>query len=221
MSLNSNLSNPLTPIIASTTSKASLNIPTGISPTTPIDGDIWYDSTQKAISDNINGVTQKLSGCIFTATGNAANSNSIALLTIIGTGIGTKTLPANFWVIGKTIRITAGGVISNTGTPTINTVAFIGATNVAGTGAYITTTGLSNVGFKVEVYMTCRSTGVTGTVRGQTNVWINNSTYFSTGAGNTTIDTTALNILDIQTQWGTASVSNAIIGTTCIIEILN
>ena len=206
---------------ASSTANSSFNIPIGVAPTTPVDGDIWYDSTQKAISNNVNGVNQKLSGCLFTATGNAANSNSTALTTIIGSGVGTKTLPANFWTVGKTIRIIVGGVISNTGTPTINTIAFIGATNVAGTGYYATTTGLSSVGCKIEIYITCRSTGVSGTVRAQTNVWINNSTYFSTGAGNTTIDTTISNALDVQTQWGTASTSNIITGTTCIIEVLN
>lgn len=47
-----------TKLAASTTSKASLNVPSGTAPTSPENGDIWFDGTNLKI--RINGVTRTI-----------------------------------------------------------------------------------------------------------------------------------------------------------------
>lgn len=44
--------------VASTTARASFNIPLGVAPTSPVNGDIWYDGTH--FYGRVNGVTKQL-----------------------------------------------------------------------------------------------------------------------------------------------------------------
>ena len=48
----------LVQIAASTTSRASLNLAAGTAPTSPVDGDIWYDGTH--FYGRVAGVTKQL-----------------------------------------------------------------------------------------------------------------------------------------------------------------
>lgn len=49
-----------------TTAKASLNVPAGVAPTTPVDGDVWTTTT--GVFARVNGVTQRLSPIVATGT---------------------------------------------------------------------------------------------------------------------------------------------------------
>jgi hypothetical protein len=57
---NAIIANSLIRCGASTTNSASFNIPAGTAPTTPTNGDIWFDGTDNGLKIRINGVTRTI-----------------------------------------------------------------------------------------------------------------------------------------------------------------
>lgn len=139
-------------------------------------------------------------------------------------------LPANFLVVGSTLRITADGVFSNTATPTLLLGVYIGGvagTALAATGATTTTTGASNWPWRVEYTCTVRTVGSSGTIMGQGFVDLATSLTAvtripipSTALATVTFDSTAAKAITIGAQWGTASASNTLTCHNMIVESL-
>lgn len=76
------------------------------------------------------------------------------------------TIPANEPIVGATYRMTAWGVASVTGTPTITIRTRVGGlagTLQANSGARTASTGVLKHGWKVEADVVCLTTGVSGT----------------------------------------------------------
>lgn len=130
------------------------------------------------------------------------------------------TLPANFLQAGSALRLTAHGVFSNTGTPTLIVGFYYGGVAgiaLAATAATTTTTGATNWSWRAECLVTVRSTGSSGTAwtQGQfanpTALTTQSSIVMpGTAPAAVTIDTTAAKTLTVGAQWGTASASNTI-----------
>ena len=211
---------------ASTTSQASLRIRSGSAPTSPNNGDVWNDSTQKSLHFYTNGVKTNMPGVLFTQTATATVANTLTETSILSTGVGTKTLPTNFFVAGKTIRVRVEGYVSNLVTPTIQIKVKLGSTVVLDTTAVTMTTITGSRRFSVEGTITCRTNGASGTIFSQGEV-----KYFSIASTanfidmvnttTTTIDTTITQIIDVTCTWGTANASNTISSTDATIQILN
>ena len=191
------------------------------------DGDIWNDSTQKALQTFVSGIEQTLSGCIFTQTADQTIANTTTETTMFGTGVGTLTLPANFWTVGKTIRVEIHGDFADTGNPTAEIQAYYGETSLIDSGA-IALSGLGGTEeWECEVIITCRSVGGSGTL--QTVIdWEYETTTGSSAierldvAGALqTVDTTASGALDVTFQWGTAAAANTIHSHVAFVQILN
>lgn len=214
---------------ASTTSSASLNIPAGTAPSSPVEGDMWADSTQKAEIGFIDGIKQARNGCIFTQTADKTVTNTVTETSIVGTGVGTATLPANFFVAGKSVRFKIGGVYSTpVSVPSIVVKIKLGSTIIA----QVTTTSLlsnaSSLEFNGEVTLTCRSTGASGTV--MTHGYIEYATgitgtiavdALNNGGATTTVDTTASKLLDATITWDSATSTRIAKSTVCTMEVLN
>jgi len=191
------------------------------------EGDIWNDSTQEALQTFVSGIEQTLVGAIFTQTADQTIANTVTETTLFGTGVGTLTLPANFWAVGKTIRIEIHGDFADTGNPTAEVQAYYGATSLIDSGA-IALAGLGGTEeWKTEVIITCRSVGATGTLETVID-WEYETTTGSSAierldvAGTTTVvDTTASGALDVTFQWGTAVAANTITSTVGFVEVLN
>lgn len=212
--------------VASTTSKPSGRIPQGTAPTSLTDGDYWHSSTQKTIRAYLSGITQNLSATLFTGTANANVVNTVTETTIIGTGSGSLALPANFFVAGKTIRITLKGGIETTGTPTLRIRIKLGSTTILDTTAITLVAITGTQLFEITAELTCRSTGASGSVMGEgkfnyfsSKTVINPvSMYLGTAV---TVDTTAAQTIDVTAEWGTASSANAIRHRISAFEVLN
>lgn len=191
------------------------------------DGDIWLDSTQKGLQTYVNGIEQGVPGCLLTQTADQTIANTTTETLLLGTGVGTNTLPADFFVVGKTVRIIVHGTIANTGTPTIRLRLRLGASLIVDSGVVT----LSSLGgtrpFRAEYLLTCRSTGATGTIEGA--IWFS----YTNAAGATdarvinvapasgTVDTTSSQDVNPSVKWGTASPSNTITSRLGSIEVLN
>lgn len=199
------------------------------------DGDIWYDSTQKAMQVFVDGIEQTLVGVIFTQTADKSVTNTTTETTIIGTGVGGLALPANFWVAGKTIRIRIGGVYSTVAaTGDIVTIRVkLDAVVIALKATSALLTGATNLSWWGQVDITCRSTGATGTVQARGSVRYQITAVGGvaedelddpTGAAGTataTIDTTQGDTLDVTVQHSAANASNTVKSICATVEVLN
>ncbi|MGH7179154.1 MAG: hypothetical protein ACREJC_17380 [Tepidisphaeraceae bacterium] len=165
----------------------------------------------------------------FTATASATVANTTTETTLIGSGVGSLTFAANSLVAGRSIRIRARGYWG-TDAVTAGTMRWrikLGSTTVLDTGVITPTVGITNLLWKLDADITCRTTGASGTVFGQgyvdrqemagiadfKNAMVNTAT--------TTIDTTAAQALDVTFAWGTADADNTITSSNVTVEVLN
>lgn len=159
---------------------------------------------------------------LFVQTASATVSNTAVETTLVGAGDGITTLPANFFLVGKTIKITALGYHSAVANPTINIKIKFGSTTILTTGI-VSSGNSTDTLIEIRAYITCRSTGVGGTVQSE-------GFYLETGGGSnhfgmvntttTSIDTTVAQAIDITVQWGTASNSNTITVSNMMVELV-
>ena len=191
----------------------------------PASGDFWYDTTQKTYAARTAGATSFSSGVLYVGTSTVTVANSTTETSMLGTGVGSATLPANFAVVGRTIRVRSHGFISDTATPSSTIKIKLGAvTLITSTGSL--PSGLSNAEVTFEFVFTFRSIGATGTVIGQGVSRITSGAFVSSAAralvmtAPVTIDTTIANAMDVTYKWGTASASNTISMTNPIIEVI-
>jgi hypothetical protein len=208
---------------ASTTSIASFRLRSGTSPSSPNDGDIWNDSTQKEISVRVNGVTQVMDTTLFTQTATVTVTNTTTETTVTSTGVGTLTLPANFFVAGKTIQIAGFGIVSSASNPNMRIRVKLGSTTILDTGN-VPSGNVTNASFIVDGIITCRTTGSSGTLMAQgyyEEVHGSGAKGSMANTTTTTINTTTSQALTITAQWDSASTSNSFALTNLLLKVLN
>lgn len=190
-------------------------------------GDVWNDSTQKAQQVYMNGIEQTVSTNLLTGTASATVANTATETSIIGTGVGDKSLPANFWIAGKTVRLHLSGTFSDILTPTLRLRLKLGSTTIVDGTALALPLLAGTQEWRCECRLTCRTTGGSGTING--TIWFEYNSAAAVGSidgfniapATTTFDTTASGALDLTIEWGTASASNTITATFGSVEVLN
>lgn len=203
---------------------AKLNLG-AVSNASPASGDFWYDTTQKTFASMVNGATSYLSGVIFNQNSSVTVANSTTETSLLGTGLGSATLPANFATAGRSIRVRSYGYISNTATPSATLRIKVGSVTIlTSTGSL--PSGLSNALVEFDFTFRFATIGATGTIIGQGSTKITSGAFVSSVGrplvmtAPVTIDTTVGNLLDVTYQWGTASASNTITMTNATIEVI-
>ena len=191
----------------------------------PASGDFWYDTTQKTYAESISGATVYHSGVLFSQTSSVTVSNTTTETSLLGTGLGSATLPANFAAVGRSIRVRSYGYISNTATPSATLRIKVGSVTIlTSTGSL--PSGLSNALVEFDFTFRFETIGATGTIIGQGSTKITSGAFVSSVGrplvmtADATIDTTIANALDVTYEWGTASASNTISMTNAIIEVI-
>jgi hypothetical protein len=164
---------------------------------------------------------------LYTQTSDITVANTVTETSVlaIANGLGTLTLPANSWYVGKVIRGAFHGSIATTGTPTLRLRLKLDAVTMLDT----TAVSLSAISGTVDVSGTftliCRTTGASGTVMADVAF-----AYYSSGGGggvnalsttpaSTVVDTTQSDVLNLTVEWGTASASNTMSIQTMIVEV--
>ncbi len=191
------------------------------------EGQIAYDSSEKALTGFFAGVKQDFVGCLFTQTATQTIENTTTETSFFTTGIGTLTLPANFFTVGKTIRIKFTGYVSGQVGHTADINVKLGSVVLAtSSGTY--GSSLTDSLWEGEFIFTCRTTGATGTIMGQGRTLIAMSIGFTTVTmrpllmtSTATVDTTASNAIDITYTWDTADENDSLKITNAIVEVLN
>jgi hypothetical protein len=198
-------------------------------------GAVWTDSTQQALATDqgatsANSLKQMLEGVIFTSTANAVSNTKNTTVSLIGTGVGTLTLPANFLVPGKTYRIKLSGFATTTVTSPA-TLAFqttLGGTNIATAAAVAPSTAVTNVFWEAEAVVTCRTASSTGTVIGEGKFVIYNAQttvnqwgLVAVSQTTVTINTTTSLAIDFTVTQSNATGAQTLTCTNASVEVLN
>lgn len=157
----------------------------------------------------------------FTQLSTVTVSNTVSELTLIGSGMGSLTFPANFFTVGKTLRIIGSGFHSSVSNPNITIKVKLNSTTILDTG---TTASHADVNseFTITGDICFRTVGQSGTVFSQ-GIYIEVGPNVQTGdMVNLTpisIDTTVAQTLNITAQWGTAALNNSINLTNLIVDV--
>lgn len=158
--------------LAATTSAASITLPHGTAPSSPVNGDIW--TTTSGLSARINGTTKNYVDFDSTQTINGVKTFSAASQTLgNSTATGTIAIGTGATVSGatKTINIGTGGVSGSTTNIAIGATAGTSTTTVNGrlvTSASTTTAA----GFRV-------TQGSAPTTPADGDIWATTSGVFS------------------------------------------
>lgn len=155
---------------------------------------------------------------IFSQTASVTRASSTDELTLLGAGIGSLTLPANFWTVGKTIIVKAWGHYGTKNGGQGNSTMKL---KLGGTAVYSDTHALDqNLGndelWQFTGVMTCRTVGGSGTIFTQCNCehtsdnpatdeWHAMTTPNTTTA---TIDTTGALAIDFTHQFSVSDANN-------------
>lgn len=164
----------------------------------------------------------------WSTTDGAALASSVSLTTISPTSP-DLTLPANFLTPGSVFRITASGRFSTTGSPTLLIGAYWGGSGgvaLATTGALTAASGVTNLAWRFQLEVTCRTVGSSGTVMAMGYAaGITAATAVALVPASApvvaSIDTTTAKALVLAAQWGTSSPSNTITCHQFLVESLD
>jgi hypothetical protein len=183
------------------------------------------------IVERVDADVAPVFGVVFSGTADKTVANTTTETSLIPTGVGSATLAANSFSVGKVLKIRLAGKYSSKGAPAGNITLKIklGSTVVNASAAHAVDAGETDQFWRMDLCLTCRTTGATGTVIGQA-AW----EHAAVAAGNTgmeiasmiataavTINTTTSLAVDATAQWSTADASNTITTTCCQIEWLN
>jgi len=158
---------------------------------------------------------------LYVATADATVGNTNVETSLVGTGVGSVTLPANFLTAGKSLRLRMYGYHSASGSPNVTVNIKFGSTIIVTSGVVVSNTS-TNQGFDIDVDITCRSTGVSGTVSVQGRYTeYGNASFPMTNTAPVTIDTTSSQLVDITLTWGTGAPGNTSTATNFTIQTLN
>lgn len=165
---------------------------------------------------------------LYASTANSATlTNTTIPGSLIGSGVGSLSVPANTFKVGDSFHLKMLGHLS-----CANNQQF--AITVSSNGAILGTTGLitlaacTNKHWELNIYFTIRALGAATVAQimagGIFSYTKNASDTFQgtnfTELNNTTFNTTVLNTLQIQGQWFAANISNSIYSEVCILNKL-
>lgn len=137
-------------------------------------------------------------------------------LSLIGSGIGTLSVPANAWNIGDSFRADFGGLLSSKNNDTIRIRVKAGSVILADSGVQTMQTATDDV-WELSINFTVRALGAAG-VASIVSLGVFHNTKQSNNApqgfafntvNNTTFDTTILNTLDVTAQFSSDSGLNS------------
>lgn len=185
---------------ASTTLESGINFGKGVTPTLPNDGDVWFTSDTNSINTYSTDMISPIASMVAssTATVTYSNTSSTKNLTLTGTVLGIKTIPASGVSPGKVFKIESWGVLSTDSVASTSiTFNLLLGTITVNTASLPLTTGLSSAPW------TCR---IVGTVRNSTSagnfISQGKCTYFD---GSSDVSSYSTNSTPIFINWSTTN----------------
>lgn len=169
---------------------------------------------------------------LFVQTADVTVTNTVSETSILGTGVGSKTLAAGFFnASGKTLRVKIAGIYS---TPAIVASSVLikiklGSTVLASVTTTALATGSSGLRFCGEAMVVCRTSGVSGVLSIDSAIIYNVTgsdipiidPLNNGGTAITGIDLTGSLVFDITATWDSATTTRIAKSTSSILEGLN
>lgn len=157
-------------------SAAPINLSPAAEPSTLTNGDVWIDDAHRKMSQRGNlKIADR--GTFFTQTADVTVSvatNGTTDTTLVGSGVGTNTLPANYLKVGTTIKVTAAGDYTRASGTNGYLRLFLGAVQIGDSLLMFDSTAATAIGWRAEWIFTVRSIGSGGTVVANVTGWRNN-----------------------------------------------
>lgn len=139
--------------------------------------------------------------------------NTLVETSIVGSGVGSLSIPANSFKVGDSYHAKIGGLISTQNNHEITIRAKSGNIVLETTGI-ITLELATNQPWELELDFTIRAIGVSGEIKTNGNFIYNRDTGTYTGKALGDIevfDTTISNTLDITAEWGQEDSNDSIL----------
>ena len=161
--------------------------------------------------------TSQTTGLFSQTADGTAVTNTTTPTDILGSGVGSLTVPANGFSVGDSFHCNIKGQISALNNETLVIELKSGAVTLASSGS-LTLPTMTSQPFELEADFTIRATGGATTASiftcAEFNYIQNYGTSFQgkmfQSLNNTTFDTTISNTLEVHVTWGTANASNSI-----------
>jgi hypothetical protein len=175
----------------------------------------WY--TMQDIIDTVGFISY--SGGLYAQTANSIPVTATTTeSTLIGTGVGSLSIPANVFQIGDSFRAVFGGVMNAANNQTIRIRVKAGSVTLLDSGVQSLTNSIVNDIFTLNLDFTIRQLGVAGVA---SIVSIGSFHYVKTSnaspqgfafnvVNNTTFNTTISNTLNVTVEWGSNNAGNSI-----------
>lgn len=205
------------------TSRAAFNIATQSAPTSPTSGDFWHDTTQKETITFSNGIRGGVVRCLHVSNKDTTQSNINTEKSLVTLGVGSLTLPANFFLNGNALRVRASGFYKTKAAApgTLQIKLKKGSTVLLDTGAQNLTASMSNRIWEMEGIIAARS-GTTViencSFRIHTSA-IAEESWEMRNTGTVTISSSS-EAIDLTVTFSVADVDNSITNTNFTLEVL-
>lgn len=167
-------------------------------------------------------VKPKLVKTLFTQTASKTVADTDVETTLLSSGVGSLTLPANFLKVGTVLRVYLCGFHSSTSNPTATIKVKFGSTEIS-SGSDSSGNGTAKA-FHIRCSITCRSVGASGSVVAcgeYVELHNNGSSISLLGTAAVTVDTTTEQTLDLTFKWSAAAAGNTITCVNAVVEALN
>ena len=159
------------------------------------------------------------SGLFAQTSDSATVTNTTTETTIVGTGVGTLSVPANGFRVGDSFHAKVGGVISTLNNHEITVRIKTGAIVLASTGL-ISLEATTSLGWELELDFTVATIGAGGSICTNGNFAYNRNTGSLEGfvfQDVQPLNTTIPNTLDITVEWNQANASDEIYSSNFVL----
>ena len=150
----------------------------------------------------------------------ATVTNTTTETSIVGTGVGSLTVPANTFVVGDSYHAKIGGVLSAQNGDDITIRVKSGSTVLATTGA-LDLEATTSMAWECEIDFTIAAIGASGSICTNGNFAYNRNTGTLEGyvfQDVVTFDTTVDNTLDITVEWAQAKTQDQIYSANFVLH---
>lgn len=179
-------------------------------------------SGQALITDGSGNIDFAIpTGGLYAQTSDSATvTNTTTETSIVGTGVGSLSVPANGFVVGDSYHAKIGGVISAQNADDITIRIKTGSTVLATTGL-IELEAVTSMAWEIELDFTIRAIGASGQISTNGNFAYNRNTGTLEGyvfQDTVTFDTTVSNTLDITAEWNQAKTQDQIYSANFVLH---
>lgn len=179
--------------------------------------------------ENQPAVPPSLNYGLYASTANSTPiNNTITPGSLIGSGVGSLSVPANAFKVGDSFHLKMLGHLSCANNAGFTIKVTANGTAILGTTGGLTLAACTNKHWELNIYFTIRALGaatVAQIISGGIFSYTKNASDAFQGTNftelnNTTFDTTVLNTLNVTGQWLSLNVANSIYSEVCILNKL-